>query len=50
MLLEELEERLPELDEGLELKSEVEERLLQSGDISRGDLISPDELRRRLNI
>lgn len=49
VLLEELEERLPELDEGLELKPEVEQRLLHSRESSRDSLISADELRRRLN-
>lgn len=49
VLIEELEERLPDPDEGFELRPEVKEKLLRTLDTPRNVLISPDEVRRRLN-
>lgn len=49
-LIEELEERLPDPDEGLELRPEVEDRLLRSAGLPRSSLISADEIRKRLNL
>ncbi len=41
--IEELEERLPDLDEGLELKPEIEERLMESLRTPREKLLSSEE-------
>lgn len=49
-LIEELEERLPDPDEGLELRPEVEEKLLRSSRLPRSSLISADEARKKLGI
>ena len=50
VLLEELEEALPDPDEGLELKPEVEERLLRSSNLSRDFFISAGEIRKKLDL
>ena len=50
ILIEELEERLPDLDEGLELKSEIEERLSLSLGTPREKLLSPEEAWRKYGI
>lgn len=49
-VIEELEESLPDPDEGLELKPEVEERLLRSSGLDRGFFISAGEIRKKLNM
>jgi len=48
VLVEELEEKLPDPDEGLELKPEVEERLRQSLQIPRDSLVSIHDMRKKL--
>jgi len=47
-VIEELEESLPDPDEGLELRPEIRDRLKQSSKLPRGSLVSIDEIRRRL--
>jgi dCTP deaminase len=47
-LIEELEENLPDPDEGLELKPEVKERLLRSSKLSREFLIPPTAIRKKI--
>lgn len=49
-LIEELEEALPDPDEGLELKPEVEDRLLQSAKLPRDFFVSGGEIRKKLNL
>lgn len=49
-LIEELEEALPDPDEGLELKPEIEYRLLQSSKLSRDFFISAGEIQKKLNL
>lgn len=48
VLVEELEEKLPDPDEGLELKPEVENRLRHSLQTARDSLLSVDEMRKNL--
>jgi len=48
-LIEELEENLPDPDEGLELRPEIKERLLRSSKIPHDFLASPTEIRKKLN-
>lgn len=50
VLIEELEERLPDPDEGLELRREVEDRLLRSSRLPHSSLLSADEVRKKLNL
>lgn len=47
-LIEEFEESLPDIDEGLELKPGVMDRLRQSSKLPHSSLVSADEIRRRL--
>jgi hypothetical protein len=47
-LIEELEENLPDPDEGLELKAEVKERLLRSSKLPREFLVSPTAIRKKI--
>ncbi len=47
-VIEELEESLPDPDEGLELRPEIRDRLKQSLKLPHDSLISIDEIRRRL--
>ena len=47
-VIEELEESLPDPDEGLELRPEIRDRLKQSSKLTRGSLVSIDEIRRRM--
>ena len=49
-LIEELEEALPDPDEGLELKPEVEDRLLQSSNLPRDFFLSAEGIRKKLNL
>lgn len=50
VLIEELEERLPDLDEGLELRPEVKEALLESLEKPKDTLLSPEEAWQQFNI
>lgn len=50
VLIEELEERLPDVDEGFELRAEVEEKLRQSLQLPRHSLLSIDDIRKKLNL
>lgn len=50
VLIEELEERLPDLDEGLELRPEVREALLESMNKSKDALLSSEEAWQQFNI
>ena len=50
IVIEELEERLPDLDEGLELKSEIEERLMETLKTPREKLLSSEEAWRKQGI
>lgn len=47
-VIEELEESLPDPDEGLELRPEIRNRLKQSSKLPHGSLVSIDEIRRGL--
>jgi len=47
-VIEELEESLPDPDEGLELRPEIRDRLKQSSTLPRSSFLSADEIRRRL--
>ncbi len=47
-LIEELEEGLPDPDEGLELKPEVKDKLIRSSKLQKSSLASIDEIRRQL--
>ena len=47
-VIEELEESLPDPDEGLELRPEIRDRLNQSSKLTRSSLVSIDEFRRRM--
>jgi len=47
-VIEELEENLPDPDEGLELRPEIRDRLKQSSDLPHSSLVSTDEIRRKL--
>jgi len=49
-LIEELGEALPDPDEGLELKPEVEERLLRSSKLPRDFFLSAEGIRKKLNL
>lgn len=49
-LIEELEERMTDPDAGLELKSEVEERLARSSRLPRESLITAADMRRHLGL
>jgi len=49
-LIEELEEVLPDPDEGLELKPEVEDRLLRSSNLPRDFFLSAEGIRKKLNL
>jgi len=48
-LIEDLEESLPDPDEGLELRPEIKERLLKSSKLPRNCLLSPAEILKKLN-
>jgi len=48
VLVEELEEKLPDPDEGLELRPEVENRLRNSLQVARDSFLSVDEMRKNL--
>jgi len=48
VLVEELEEKLPDPDEGLELRPEIENRLRHSLQAARDSLLSVDEMRNNL--
>jgi dCTP deaminase len=50
VLIEELEEKLPDPDEGLELNPEIEERLRRSLATPQGSLLSIDDIRRELEL
>jgi len=50
VLIEELEEKLPDPDEGWELRPEVERRLRESLEVSSSSLLSVDEVRKNLGI
>lgn len=47
-LIEELEERMADPDADLELRADVEERLLRSSKLPRGSLMSASEMRKKL--
>jgi len=49
VLIEEFEENFPDLDEGLELRPEIKERLLKSSKLPRDRLLSPAEIIKKLN-
>ena len=49
-LIEELEEALPDPDEGLELKPEVEDRLLRSSNLPRDFFLSAEGIHKKLNL
>jgi hypothetical protein len=48
-LVEELRERLPDSDEGLEIRPEIEKRLRQSLRTPRGSLLSVDDICKKLS-
>ena len=50
VLIEELEERLPDLDEGLELKPKIQEALLESLDKPKDSLLSPEDAWKPFNL
>jgi dCTP deaminase len=50
ILIEELQEKIPDPDQGLTLRPEVEEKLKESALTPSGSLISAQEMRRRLGI
>ncbi|MFQ5826989.1 MAG: hypothetical protein ACE5IA_06500, partial [Dehalococcoidia bacterium] len=50
VLIEELEERLPDPDEGLELKPEVEKLLSKTLDTPHDSLLTPDEIFKKFGI
>jgi len=50
VLIEELEERLPDPDEGLEIRPEIEERLRRSLAAPERSLVSVDDMRRKLGL
>lgn len=50
VLIQDLQERLPDPDEGLELKPEIEETLRQSLATPQGSLLSIDDVRRELGL
>jgi len=50
VLIEELEEKLPDPDEGLELRPEIEERLTRSFATPERSLVSVDDIRRKLGL
>jgi len=50
VLIQELQERLPDPDEGLELKPEIEERLRQSLATPQDSLLSIDDIRKALTL
>lgn len=50
VFIEELEERLPDPDEGLDLKPEIKERLAKSSELSRSSLLTASEFRKKLNL
>ncbi len=49
-VIEELEESLPDPDEGLELRPEIKDRLKKSIRLPRSSLVSADEIRRKLRL
>ena len=49
-VIEELEESLPDPDEGLELRPEIKDRLKKSTRLPRSSLVSADEIRRKLRL
>ena len=49
-LIEELEEALPDPDEGLELKPEVEDRLLRSSNLPRDFFLSAEGIHKKMNL
>lgn len=49
-LIEELEERMADPDEGLELKPDVEKRLTRSSKLPRSSLLSPADMRKKLGL
>ena len=50
ILIEELVEMLPDPDEGLVLRPEIEARLLESLKTPHDDLISTDDIRKKLRL
>lgn len=50
ILIEELEERLPDTDEGLEVREEITERLRRSINRPLGDFLSLEDVRRKLRL
>jgi len=48
-LIEDLEDSLPDPDEGLELRPEIKERLLKSSKLPRNCFLSPAEILKKLN-
>ena len=50
VLIEELEERLPDPDEGLEVRAEVEQQLLRSLNKPRGSLQTSEEAWKALGL
>lgn len=49
-VIEELEESLPDPDEGLELRRDIKERLLKSAALRRDSLVSIDDIRNQLRL
>jgi len=49
-LIEELEERMGDPDEGLELKPEIEKKLIRTSKSSRDSLISAPDMRKKLGL
>ena len=47
-LIEELEEHLPDPDQGMRIRAEVQDKLMKSGDIPRDSLISLADMRKRI--
>ena len=48
VLIEELEERLPDIDQGLSVKEEVAEKLRSSRGMDRSDLLTFEQMRRKI--
>ena len=49
-LIEELEERMADPDEGLQLKPEIEKKLIRTSKSSRDSLISAPDMRKKLGL
>lgn len=50
VFIEEFEERSPDLDDGLELRPEIEEKLIESSRLPRSAFLSPAEIRKKLGL